>query len=448
MTVLERPVRRRARTPEAWQEQQAVARRAGALQALGEAVDESRAELVVPPPVREVVRRRRGTAPKLGAEAFELARQVYYLQHGTMSDCARAVIAAGLSETDDMIVVRERLGTWWAREQWPRRSTLSNFAIRDANNDGGLYRSARLCIGAATGNGPAPKGKACTQSALADGEHCFHHDPRPEYVQARRRQAARLREGRLAGMVPLAPFQRWCDQTRRRLLAEAKARRRVHPNATGWGLLSEAMSVDQSALGRLMAGKHSAAGRGAVTQIKAVTVQRYVQPLGVSFRDIYGHEPPGVGPDPALTCACGRHKNHAAKTCRPCYEATQGEQCTYVGQRSGRRCTVITDHPSGQCAKCRRITQRVPRPRTGRPSFITTAMLVAALAEYHDVPVMAWVGRRMWAADAGGVRQAFANRASLTGSLCKQFRTRGWNSAEAAARAYDELVAEHGAVAA
>lgn len=438
--------RRRARTAEEFQERLAVQRRAGALEAFGEALDESEAALTIPPPVQRVRQRRPGVRPKLSAAAFELARQVYYLQHGTLADCARAIVAAGLSDTTNVTTVRERLDTWWARMQWPRRSTRSTFAIRDANNDGGLYRSQRRCVDVATGNGPAPKGKACAQSALPDSDYCFQHDPRPEYVQARRRQAERLREGRLVGMVALAPFQRWCDRERRRLLAEARASGPVHPNATGWRLLADAMDVDQSVLGRLMQGKHSAAGRPLVTRIKAETVARYVAPLGVEFRDVYGCDPPQRTGNAGLTCPrCGGRKNHESTTCRDCYEADQGVRCSYVNRR-GKRCTVLTAHPSGFCAKCRRIVERIPKPRRGRQSHITTAMLILALGEYRDVPVMAWVAQRMWAVDASGVQRAFAHRKSLTGALVKQFRKRGWNTAQAAERAYEKLIAEHGPV--
>jgi hypothetical protein len=169
---------------------QAAARRARALQALVDVV-ESSVELEIPAPVTEV-RPGRGVVPRLGADAFEMARKVYYLNHGSMMDAARAIIAAGLSDTRDLVQVRERLQTWWARERWPKRQTTQTFAIRDAAHDGGLYRSERLCIGQASGNGPAPKGKKCGQSALRDSDYCLHHDPRPEYVEARRRQATRL----------------------------------------------------------------------------------------------------------------------------------------------------------------------------------------------------------------------------------------------------------------
>jgi hypothetical protein len=274
-----------ARTPEEFEDRLATQRRVDAFDAFMEAIEES-AGLEVPAPVDRIQSRDvRGLAPTLSAEAFELARRVYYLQHGTRADAARAIIAAGLSDTEDLVQVYERLKTWWWREKWPQRSTAATLAIRDAHHDGGLYRG-RVCIALTTGNGPAPKGKQCSQSALPGSDYCFHHDPRPEYVEARRRQTERLTEGRRAGMVPLEPFQRWCDEKRKQLLVEEKTIRRVDPKQTGWGLLAEAMDVDQAIINRFMKGKHS---RGyAVTTIKASTVARYVAPLGATFQDLYG----------------------------------------------------------------------------------------------------------------------------------------------------------------
>ncbi len=63
------------------------------------------------------------------------------LQHGTLADAARAIVAADLADTQDVTVVRERLQTSWARERWPKRSTRATFEIRDTTHDGGLYRS-------------------------------------------------------------------------------------------------------------------------------------------------------------------------------------------------------------------------------------------------------------------------------------------------------------------
>lgn len=435
----------RTLSPERHVEQQAVRRRSTALNALGDAIAQS-AGVEAPAPVTSIEPRKKGVAPKLPAEAFELARQVYYLQFGTRSDAAHAIIAAGLSDTDDHRTVYERLKTWWEREGWPTRATSSTFAIRDANHDGGLYRSHRICDGAATGSGPAPKGKPCTQSALPDSTKCFHHDPRPEYVDARRIQAARLRAGRLADQVPIEPFQRWCDGKRLELLAEAKASgRRLHPNNKGWGLLANAMGWDASQLARLMKGKHHRHPDGIET-LRAGVVSKLVAPLGLTFRDVYGYDAPQYGGAGQTCPECDGPKNHESQTCRSCYEAAhQGEQCTYVNRRQ-ERCAVLTTHESGICGKHRRIVERVPKPRVGRPSWITAPMLILALDEYRKLPIIKSAATRMWAVNAGGVRDVFASQKVLTGSLVKQFRKRAWHTAAAAQRAYDELVAEHGPV--
>lgn len=427
---------------------QAAARRARALQALTDAVDSSIEEFEVPAPVTEVRPGRSGAVPKLGAEAFEMARKVYYLNHGSMTDAARAIIAAGLSDTTDLVQVRERLQTWWARERWPKRSTAQTFAIRDAAHDGGLYRSERLCIGRASGNGPAPKGKKCGQSALRDSDYCFHHDPRPEYVEARQRDAARLAKSRGADMVPLEPFCKWMQRERRRLIAEAKSRGDVHPNNTGWSLLAAWMQIDQTLIGRMLEGRHNGAakrqGRRKRT-IRASTVVRYLGPTGISFAAIYGFEPPPKRDPQAMTCpSCGGRKRNGSKLCRSCHD-TAGSPCSYIN-RAGRRCNVLTKHPSGICAKCRKITERVHKPREGRPSFLSIPMLILALGEYRDIPVHAWVARRMWATNAGGVRDVFKSQKSLCGSLVKQFAKRGVATTTQAEAAYVRLTAQHGAV--
>jgi hypothetical protein len=438
-----------AATAEDHVERQAVRRRLSAFEGLGEAIADSTA-LEIPPPVTVVRTYKRGVAPKLPAEAFELARQVYYLQHGSVADAARAVIAAGLTDNEDLTVVRERLRTWWDRMEWPKRPTMSTFAIRDANYDGGLFRSTRVCSGEATGSGPAPKGKACTQSALPDSDKCFHHDPRPEYVDARRRQAERLAQARQHDAVPVEPFQRWLKDTAAGMLADARAEGRAHPNEKG-GMkrLADAMGVDNTLLWRIMRNIHNGGAhrRGAqATTIRACTVVRYLEPLEVTFRDVYGFDPPAPKDLAPYTCPeCGRPKTHESKLCRECYEQSQGERCSYV-DRSGRLCPVITDHESGVCGRHRRITERVPRPRAGRRSWVTTPMLILALDEYRRLPIVRYAARRMWAVNAAGVRDVFASQKVLTGSLVKQFRKRGWHTADAARAAYDELVAEHGKV--
>lgn len=447
--------RRRARTGLEHAEQQAAARRAGALDAFAEALSESTV-LDVPPPVQDEDLNppgNRGLRPKMPAEAYELARQVYYLQHGTLRDAARAVIAAGLTgpmesvHCDEVTTVHERLQTWWGTRGWAKRATETTFAIRDANNDGGLYRAEVLCVGEATGSGPAPKGKACTQSPLSDSRYCFHHDPRPEYVEKRRVQAQRLAEGRRADMVPVRPFQRWLNTKRLELLALERERRAVHPNNLGWGLLAAAMKVDQSVLLRIMknegSGGRARAGKRTTT-IRASTVVRYVEPIGVTFLEVYGFEAPGSTYAELVCPGCGGEKNHGSQVCRRCYDREHsGIQCAYV-TRLERRCTVRTKHASVYCAKCRKIVERVPRPRPGRAGYVTPLMTILALSEYRDVPVMQWVAARMWQYDAAGVRHTFANQKSLTGSLVKLFRRHGWETAADAERAHTRLVAEHG----
>jgi hypothetical protein len=89
----------------------------------------------------------------------------------------------------------------------------------------------------------------------------------------------------------------------------------------------------------------------------------------------------------------------------------------------------------------------VHKPRTGRPSFVSIPMLILALGEYRDVPVHAWVARRMWAANAGGVRDVFKNQTALTGSLVKRFAKRGISTTTQAEAAYLSLTEKHGAVA-
>jgi hypothetical protein len=407
--------------------------------------------LEVPPPVVEVVPRKRGVAPKLPAAAFELARQVYFLQHGTMRQCARAVIASGLSDSNDTVIVTERLKTWWAREEWPSRSTLETFRLRDANHDGGLYRGTRTCVGEATGSGPAPKGKQCTQTALPDSDYCYHHDPREEYVQARIEQAKLLAAARRADMVDIAPLRAWMEHERVRLLEQARAGGRVHPNNTGWGLLATAINVDLSVIGRMMKGTHNGgaarAGRGPTNQIRASTVVRYLEPTSTTFRDIYGFEPPARGHGGAHhTCPqCGERKYHQSKLCRNCHEG-QGVQCSYVNT-AGRRCRITTTHASGCCFKCRQIVERDHKPRTGRPTWVSAPMLILAAGEYSEQPNLAWVARRMWAENAAGVREVFKSQKSLASGLVKQFRKREITSVAAARAMQQALIAEHGAIA-
>jgi hypothetical protein len=186
------------------------------------------------------------------------------------------------------------------------------------------------------------------------------------------------------------------------------------------------------------------AGRDCST-IRAATIVRYLAAAGVTFRDVYGFDPPTLAGDDQVVCGCGGPKNHASETCRGCYDRAQGTPCAYV-TRLGRRCTVITSHESGYCAKCRRIVERVPKPRPGRSSYLTTTMVILALGEYRDIPIHPWVAARMWQYNAGDVRAVFKSEKSLKGSLVKRFRKSGWHTEADAERAYAELVASHGAV--
>jgi hypothetical protein len=278
-TQQRRRPRRTGRTADAHKARQAASRRAAALEGLTSAIEHADA-LKIPPPLTQIRRRKHGVAPTLNVQALELARQVYYLHHGSLADAARAIIAAGLSDTPDVTHVRDRLGTWWARERWPKRPLTQTFAIRDANHDGGLYRSKRSCIGSATGNGPAPKGATCPQSPLLDSEYCFHHDPREKYVKARQQQARRLAESRSYDMVALEPFRRWMDRERRRLLAQARGK--VHPNNTGWGLLATELGIDLSVIGRMRNGTHNgAATRKGAARTGTITVANRLRPVHV-----------------------------------------------------------------------------------------------------------------------------------------------------------------------
>ena len=396
----------------------AVHRRDAALDAYAQVIAAA-GELTVPEPVTGLPQRR-GAPPRLPARAYELARQVYYLQHGSMADAARAVIAAGLSDTDEFVRVKDRLLRFWQREGWPKRDPRAELRIRDANHDGGLFRG-ELCAARTLGNGRAPAGKPCDQTALADSVYCPGHDPRPEYAQARARTGRQLAARRAGDLVDVTPFVDWCEITRQRLLDEARsAGRRVPAHSAGWNLLAAAMDISPTVLWRVIHGRHNRTGG----RIRARTVQRYVTPLGANFRDIYGFDAPQLPGERASVCACGAPKNRESRTCRACYEAARGAQCTYV-RRDGSRCPQRTTHPSGICPHCRRITEYVPRPKLGRRTWVTPVMLALALDEYARNPVIAWIAARMWDTDAGGVRGVFKDQRSLTSALVKRLRKLG-----------------------
>ncbi len=421
------------------------ARRARALEALAQAIAES-SNMAIPPPVTQTTAET-GSRPLLPPEAFELARQVYYLQHGTFSACANAVIAAGLADGATPALVVGRLRTWWRRQGWPKRSHAAMLALRDANFDGGMIRSERLCAGRTTGNGRAAKGEKCTHSAMRDSDYCPHHDPRPEYVQARRVHAARLAQRRAFGLVPIEPLQRWLEAERQRLLARAQAAGRAHPNNKGWGLLARSIGVDQSLLTRIMTGRHSGAATRAGKRsnvIRAATVVSHLEGSGVQFRDLYGFDAPQPT-DPLVCPRCGQEKAARSAICRACYDL-RGSRCTYVNRR-GRRCPKRTSHPSGVCHCCRTVTERVRKPRWRRPSNLTPAMLTIATGEHRDLPDLAWVAKRMWETNAAGVRGTYKSRKTLREGLVKHFRRHGWISAADSESTHARLLAEHGPMA-
>lgn len=427
-----------------WTDELAAARRDRALETFSSTVIPS--DLDVPDPVTVVKRRGTGAAPKLSAEAFEMARQVYYLQLGTLQAAAEAIVAAGLSDTENVTRVRDRLTTWWKREGWPMRPHAQMLAIRDLSADGGLYRSERTCAGVATGQGVAPAGAPCNGSPLSDSEWCRQHDPRPEYVEARLREAAARSRSRQRNMVDIAPFQRWCTARAAELLAVKRAAGAAHPNSkTGMAELAAAMQVNHAHLARLLAGKHSDPARPPVTRIRASTVTRYVSRVGATFADVYGYEHTDAPRVDRRVCACGARKNSESETCRSCYEA-KFAQCTNHFQ-SGRRCHENTGHASGICTKCRRqiARPRVANPRRGRVSALRGPVLAFALEAYLDQPRHAYVARRMWACNAGNVRELYANLKTFEAGLVKQFRRRELTgNRDAVSTLYEQLVAEHG----
>jgi hypothetical protein len=446
-------------SPEEFTRQLDARRQANAMEALGDALEA--VALEVPPIVAEIPVRKTGTGPKLSVDALELARQVYYLQHGSIADCSRAIIAAHLADTDSHMRVYGRLQTWWDREGWPKRPTIRTFAIRDASHDGGLFRSARRCKGLTTGTGPAPAGKACDQSPMNDSDYCQHHDPRPEYVERRAREGHRLAAARMQDMVAIEPFQRWCNERRERLLAEARANGTAHFNQRGWRLLAHELKIDQSQLKRLFEGEHWRHPETGVTHMKAATIARYLEGTDFTFEDIYGFaQPPESNPEYHTCPNCGSYKDHASKTCRRCYEAAEyGVRCAYV-TRTGHRCPTSTKDPSGYCAKCRSMLaereerQRNPKPIQYRKSAINGRMLAYAIDEHLRMPRAEWVAARLWVADIEGVRGQFAHRRSLASAIVKQFRKlgltnitkrkTGFADEEAMRAMLDELLREHG----
>lgn len=413
-------------------------------------------ELEVPPAVTELPPVPTGPGFRMGAEAYELARQVYYEQHGSMMDAARAILAAGLApDTENVIVVHGRLQTWWESRRWAKRPTNATFAIRDANHDGGLYRGERACAATTSGNGPMPKGMPCGHTALEDSQFCYHHDPR--FEAKRRKQTAKMTASRRHGLVPLGPFYEWADRERKRLLEEARAAGDIrHPNDEGWGRLAAAIGVTPTGLWRAITGVHSrkakdGGGNEIRSKVKARTVIRYVEPLGFTFEDVYGYPPPDdIGAAVRQICPeCGGVKNPESKLCRPCHEATLGDPCTYTSKH-GRRCSVRTRRESGLCQKHEVFANKIRKPRSEynyRTGFFKKhpEVVIYALDEYRRCPELAWVAKRMWACNVGDVRGHYSKLNSLTGQLVKDFRKAGWDTDEAREAAYRELRREHGA---
>lgn len=447
-----------ATSPEAFGEQQEAARQARSLDAVAAAIEEA-SQIEVPPPVTEIVERKRGVLPKLGVDALELARQVYYLQYGSTRDAARAIIAAGLSDTDDLTQVSERLQTWWKRERWPKRRFAVTIAIRDANHQGGLYRG-RLCKGAATGCGPAPKGKPCAQTVLADSDYCYHHDPRPEYEARRRESGIRMARSRDRDLVPLEPFAEWCARRREQLLKSLRIRGvQVDPKDRGWKALANEMGVNYAGLWRTI-NKPKRQGRD--NTVRATTIARYLANLDVTFEDIYGFERPAGRGDHHTCSKCGGYKEHNAKQCRDCHDAL-GEPCPYVNARN-ETCGTLTESESGYCAPHRRIVEgqeeraRNPQPKKYRKGKLNDTLLMAyALDEYLRCSSAEWVAAKMWAANVDDVCSKYARRRTLAAQIIKQFvasglidreggRAVGRPNVEKLQAKLLELVAKHGPI--
>lgn len=426
-------------TVEQYSDQRAADRQARALDRMADAMTE---DLEIPPPVTNIDHGgRSGRPPIMGAEAFELARQVYYLQFGSRLDAARAIIEAGLARPGDTEThVAERLKNWWTRHGWPVRSYAAMVALRDANRDGGLYRSDRRCKGLTTGGGKAPAGKPCDSSPLSDSDYCKSHDPRPEYVEMRDREANARWSTRRRSMVDAEPLRCFLVDHAHRLLVEARDRGEAHSNEkTGLRRLCRINGVDQAQLQRFIDGKHHRHPEG-LHRIQARTVERYLRGLPATFEELYGHPVPTNIKEGTRCPDCGATMNAQASQCRSCHDA-QRARCTYVF-KSGDRCRVTTSHESGYCQKCRRTVERVRKPRSEyayrRSQLLTDGrLLVHMLDEYVRTPSAQWVGAVMW---AHGLRGSYNTRKTLVGQIVKVMRDR-----DDVAAWRDEAIAEHGA---
>lgn len=383
--------------------------------------------IATPPPVTaETLDQagRPGGERKLTAEAIELARQVYYEQYGTMAEAARAIIAAGLTDDAGPVVVADRLRTFWKSAGWQTRPRRDILALRDLQQ-GGLYRSERRCAHVADGTSRIPAGSRCEHSALADGDHCAGHDPRPEYIARRAKRGAAAARGRRADLVDVEPLTAWLQQQRKRLLAEA---RQLHPNQKGHGLVADLIGADPAIAGRLLRGLNPGQ-RGDPGRIRAKTVCKYLDHAGVSFTDVYGFEPPLTR---AITCPqCAGPMNAGSNLCATCHQASQGDHCTHQF-RSGRRCTVRTRRPSGLCTLHERQHEaqerRAREPRTRRPyqGLLSDDMLLLALDEYARFDSLQWVAHRLWDTDAHGIRRCFPSAEHVAHVLSQRANREGF----------------------
>lgn len=411
------------------------------LERLQEALEEP---IEIPEPIAEIKIIGPGHGPMLSVEALELARQVYYLRHGTIPDAAAAIIAADLTEATDRQIVVDRVRHLFDREGWPKRSRKASMAIRDASV-GGLYRSDRRCIGVTTGMGPQPAGEECHQSPLRDSEYCFHHDPRPEYVEKRRLQALHLQAARRRDMVPLEPFIEWAKKRRVELLAKAReSGEKVHHNDRGWGRLANALGIDQSMLHRLTINEGS---RGVDKQtIRAATIVRYLENVDETFEDIYGFPPPSTKDHDSRICGgCGNEKSPGARMCWDCTVSLDTKQCAYVN-RKNVRCPQRTRHETGYCYHCRKIVFHIAKTPKPKPAWLTDKMVLFALDEFRRHPSHAWVAAVLRAHDVDGIRHVYKNLAALTGSLVKYFAKRRWREPDDFKGAYAMLEEKIGVV--
>jgi hypothetical protein len=398
------------------------------------AVMDEAAAIEIPPPVVEITRIHTGNPPKLSVEALELARVVYYERFGSFTDCARAIIDSGLTEDDTNVdQIRDRVRNWFSREEWPRRPQHVDFALRDAQH-GGLYRGAgAACVAVTTGKGAIRAGVPCGGSPLPDSEFCFAHDPRPEYVERRRQQTEKLLAARLGDSVPAAPFREWLKAQLPIKLREARERgENIHWNDEGYKWLAEWLGLSLQVLHKAVHG-YQRSGYDPTrddTIIKASTVVKYLENVDVTFRDIYGYDPPPAHQVVYDVCPeCGGRKNNESKMCRTCHDS-QGVVCGYT-TRYGKVCQLRTKHPSGWCMKHREQLERAAnaKPRSEynyKKGALegTPTMLFFALDEYRRYEERAWAANRMWACNAGGCRDAYKRRNTLAGEITKLLRKR------------------------